>query len=568
MNIDIFKTPDPSGKLSRESYLIKNHIEEYDFIVKYCIDNNLLDIPFKEKVYLTINEMKKIPICKNSNCGKRVNFKNSSLGYYDYCSNRCMSSDPEINHKKERTSLSKYGVTKPQKLDSIKEKIIKTNQEKYGSNSPMCLLEIQEKSKKTLLKNWGVDNPNKSPEIINKRIESFKISDYKESYKKTSLERYGVEHPWMSDVIHQKSVASSADGKNKITFDKINVIFTKYPKHKLISIDYESENRICTAICPLSHEFKISRQNLYERKTNLSEICTICNPICRGISGQEVVLLNFIKEIYNGEIIENTRKVIPPYEIDIFLPDLKIGFEFNGLWWHSSLNKDKNYHFNKYKMCSDVGVSLITIWEDDWIYKNEICKSLISSKIGLLNKIYARNCTVSEISYKESKIFLDNNHLQGDCKSSVKIGLFFEDKLVSLMTFSKLRIFMNRQNKDRDTYELTRFCNKIDISVIGGASKLLSFFIKKYNPKEIETYSDNMISNGNLYRKLGFEFSHETNPGYYYLINKKKENRFSYRKDILVREGFDKNKSEEEIMMERGYHRIYNAGNKKWIYKK
>lgn len=566
MNLDIFKTPDPSGKLSKESYLIKNHPDKYDFIIKYCIDNNLLDITFKEKVYLTTNNVKKVPICKNPNCEKRVKFKNSTIGYYDYCSNKCMSSDPIIKSKKEQTSLSKYGVTNPQKLQSIKNKIINTNQERYGSNSPMCSIETQNKSKETLLKNWGVDNPNKSPELIKKRIESFKLSGYKESYKKASLAKYGVEHPWMHDEVHRKSVISSADGKNRITFSKINTIFNKYPHHKLVEIDYESEIKICTAICQIGHEFKISRQNLYERKINQSEICTICNPICRGISGQEIALLNFIKEIYQGEIIENTRKLISPYEVDIFLPNLNLAFEFNGLWWHSDLNKEKNYHFTKYKMCVDMGVNLITIWEDDWIYKNEICKSLISNKIGMSERIPARKCVVKEISYGESKKFLESNHLQGDCKSSVKIGLFHENELVSLMTFSKLRIFMNRQNKNTDTYELTRFCNKIDKSVIGGASKIFSFFIKKYNPSKIETYSDNMISNGNLYKKLGFSFSHETSPGYFYLINKKRENRFSYRKDILVKKGFDKNKSEEEIMLERGYNRIYNAGNKKWIF--
>ena len=132
------------------------------------------------------------------------------------------------------------------------------------------------------------------------------------------------------------------------------------------------------------------------------------------------------------------------------------------------------------------------------------------------------------------------------------------------MTFSKLRISLNSRGGDND-YELNRFCNLKGNLVVGGASKILKYFINNYNPEKIETYSDNLISNGDLYQKLGFDYKHTSRPGYWYLISGKKEHRYNWRKSKLVEMGADPNKTEEEIMMEWGYYRIYNAGNKKWV---
>ena len=208
MDLDIFKSTDSSGRMSKESYLFKNHKDEYDYIIDYCQKELIFDIPFKEKVYLCLHNIKKVPTCQNPSCQKRVNFKNSTLGYLKYCSNKCISSDPNIKKIKEEKSLERFGTKAPAQSLIIKEKIIRTNREKWGGNSPMSSKDIKDKSKKTLLKNWGVDNPNKSEELVEKRIKSFKsnIEQYKESYKKTSIERYGVEHPWSDPKIHKKTI--------------------------------------------------------------------------------------------------------------------------------------------------------------------------------------------------------------------------------------------------------------------------------------------------------------------------------------------------------------------------
>ena len=154
--------------------------------------------------------------------------------------------------------------------------------------------------------------------------------------------------------------------------------------------------------------------------------------------------------------------------------------------------------------------------------------------------------------------FLNENHIQGTVGGKINYGLYYDDELITIMTFGNGRNVMNGSNYE---WELLRFCNKINHSVIGGASKLLKHFIKENNPTNIISYADIRWSDGNLYNKLGFNYKNSSNPNYYYVVNKKREHRYKFRKDILVSEGFDSNKTEKQIMTERGYNRIYDCGN-------
>jgi hypothetical protein len=561
MNLDIFKKEDPSGKMSKESYILKNHREEYDYIVNYCEENEIFDIPFKEKIYLCLNSLKKRPLCKNPNCNGLVKFRNSTIGYLKYCSNRCISSDPDIIKIKEEKSIEKFGTKAPAQSKEIRDKIIETNQRKYGSNSPMCDEVVKNKSKKTLMCNWGVDNPSKSKEILEKRVDKFRenIDQYKESYKKTSLDKYGVDHPWKNPLIHKKTIDFFYKNYKERITNNLDKDF------EFIDFKLADKTNLLFKCKKCNKDFEILTYQFYWRKNSNKSICTLCYPISDTSSIVESEVLEFIRENYNGLIIPNDSNSIKPYEIDILLPGLKLGFEFNGVFWHSDKFKNKNYHLNKLNKAIDNKLRLITIWEDDWNIKRDICKSFILNKLGKSNKIWARKCKLQMVSYDESKTFLDENHLQGDCKSSIRIGLYFNNVLVSLMTFSKLRLPVGGKSK-KDIWELTRFCNKIDNVVVGGASKLLKYFIKIKNPIEIQSYSDNMISDGDLYSSLGFQYSHTSKPGYWYVINGIRYHRFNFRKDKLVKEGASPNKFEHEIMEEKGHLRVWSAGNKKWIF--
>lgn len=555
-----------SGKMSSEKFVSINYIDDYNYIKDYTKN---LDIPFKQKVYHAVYNIDIMIVCKNGKCDNPVKFKNSKIGYLNYCSNKCVGTDPDIIKKKEEKSILNFGTKTPGESDIIKKKIVKTNNERYGGNSPMSDINVLEKSRNTLLKNWGVDNPNKNETINKKRAESFKenIESYLENYKKKSLEKYGVEHPWMNKEIHKKTIEKFY--KNYEVRIKEKLLKSTY-NDKFIEFNFNDKKRVKLKCSKCDEEYLIEDYNFYYRINNDYEICTKCNPVGVNfnISNMESKLLNFIKDNYNGEILTNNRSLISPYEVDIYLPDLNLGFEFNGLYWHSELNKDKYYHYKKTKLCEEKGIQLIHIWEDDWIYKNDIIKSMILNKLNKSNKIWARKTEIKEVDNKLVRRFLNENHIQGFVGSKIKLGLFYENELVSLMTFGSLRKSMG-QNSSDNNYELIRFCNKKYTNVVGGASKMFKYFKEKYNPIKILSYSDNSYSIGNVYNTLGFEEEiKETKLNYYWVIDNKREHRYNFRKSNLIKKGYDINKSEKEIMYEDlGSFRIWGSGNKKWIWK-
>ena len=329
-------------------------------------------------------------------------------------------------------------------------------------------------------------------------------------------------------------------------------------------MSYDENNYEFPCDCGLNHNFKIYYKLLWQRKTSNTILCTICNPISKNISGLEIELENFIKNNYDGLIKFSDKEIIKPLELDIYLPELKLAFEFNGLWWHNELNKENNYHLNKTEECEKNNIQLIHIFEDDWLYKKDIVKSIILNKLNKSKKIWARKCQVKEISNNVYRDFLDNNHIQGYINSKIKIGLYYNNELVSVMGFGNYRIAMGKKKTNRGEYELLRFCNKLSTNIIGGASKLFKYFTEKYKPIEITTYADRCWSKGELYKTLGFNFVSKTQANYYYIIEGIRNFRFNFRKDKLIKQGFDSNKTEHQIMLERGIYRIYNSGNLKF----
>lgn len=445
--------------------------------------------------------------------------------------------------KYKKTLEEKYGCHF-NKLDLFKDKIKKTCNVRYGVDYPMNNDLIKSKHQSILLDKYGFTTPLKNELILEKSLS-------------TMISRYGCTYSMQVDSIKNKIITNSKiTKKEKIIKNNSNII----------DIDYV--NNIYRVFCDKCRNiFEITPHLFTLRNKYNTTVCTMCNKLDNK-SGMEYKLVDFIRSKYNGEIILNTRKVIPPFEIDIFIPELNIAFEFNGLYWHSELFKDKLYHFNKSNMCDENGIRLIHIWEDDWIYKPEIIKSMISNKLNTINdKIWARNCDIRLLNNNDLvRVFLNENHIQGYVGSKIKLGLFHNDELVSLMTFGRSRLIMNSIG-DNNRYELIRFCNKKNTVVVGAFSKLLEYFKNNNDFDEIITYADRSYSDGSVYSKNGFNYIGKTIPNYYYNVNGKRVHRFSFRKDILIKDGYDPNKTEAEIMIERGINKIFNSGNLKFIYK-
>jgi AraC-like DNA-binding protein len=276
----------------------------------------------------------------------------------------------------------------------------------------------------------------------------------------------------------------------------------------------------------------------------------------------EIEFFDFIVESTDSLVKNNVYDVIQGRELDIFIPDLKIAFEYNGLYWHSEINRTKNYHIGKTKQCYKNDIRLIHVFEDEWLNKKDIVKSRVLNILVQSNKIYARKCEIKEVNNTIKKQFLNDNHIQGTDKSNIKLGLYYNDELVSLMTFGKPRF-----NKKYE-WELIRFCNKLNTTVVGGASKLFKYFIKTYNPKSIISYSDLRWGSGQLYENIGMNYINTTSPNYYYIIGKARDTRHNYTKDKLVKQGYDPKQTEHEIMFDRKIYRIYDCGNRVYTWSK
>lgn len=296
-----------------------------------------------------------------------------------------------------------------------------------------------------------------------------------------------------------------------------------------------------------------------------------CPKCSHQTSSAENEIFEYIKTVYCGTVVHNNRIILRGKEIDIYLPELKIGFEYDGLIWHSEDYKGRYNLLEKMLECEKMGIRLIHIFEDEWISKKDICKSRIKSLLQGSSHIFARKCKIKELPYKDASSFLHENHIQDSVPSKVNIGLFYEDELVSVMTFGSLRRNLGYISKKDKYFEMLRFASKKGVNVIGGASKLLSYFIKTYNPEEIISYADKRWSNGNLYEKIGFTYTGDTKPNYFYITtnSQKRFSRFSYRKDILVKKyNCPPDITEKEFCRQIGFLRIYDCGNMKYVWKK
>lgn len=277
-----------------------------------------------------------------------------------------------------------------------------------------------------------------------------------------------------------------------------------------------------------------------------------------GTSKLEDDFVNFIKSFYSGEVITSVRDKIPPMELDIFLPEFNLGIEINGSYWHSEKFKSKDYHLRKYNLCVSKGIRLISIWEweilKDKIKIENFIRNLISEKV----KFQARKLEIKEVSIEEQREFLESNHLQGYISCSLALGLYTKnDELIQLMT---LRV---KSKKDK-LYEIGRLATKIGYSVIGGAERLFKNLQKMIDFQEIISYNNMDKFTGEVYERLGMKYESLSIP-YGWIIDGRYLPRYATQKSKLLKQGFNKNKSESEIMRSEGFEKIYFTGVSKFV---
>lgn len=385
----------------------------------------------------------------------------------------------------------------------------------------------------TLIERYGVDNISKIPGVTDKTIQ-------------TKIEKYGS----FSDLYLKKSFRNIQEKLRSLDID------FKISENEYSGVSSTTYDFYCLKC---GHEFQSSIDN------GKIPQCRQCNPVYG--SKEQMEVYDFIRSIYDGHIIVNDRTAMPDgKELDIFLPDLNLAIEYNGLYWHNDTRISDDYHFNKFMTAKSSGIHLIQIFSDVWKSRREVVERFLSNKVSHGDRIYARCCDLKKISSKEASAFLDTHHLQGASKSPVAYGLYHKNILVSVMVFSKPRLGVG---KNQTGYELVRFASaKV---VVGGASKLLTAFLKDYpETKEVYSFSDNTYSLGDLYQKLGFEHESDIPPSYYYVGPdfSVRHHRFKFRKAALRDMGVDTSLlTEKQIMIGLGYVRVYDAGKVKWVYR-
>jgi very-short-patch-repair endonuclease len=556
--IDFFTAENKNGLRSSEKYLSENYNNIFNSVINWSAA--YVNMQFKERIYLYMNHMLYKPKCLK--CGNDIKFTGSFIkGYRTYCSRNCACMSDNKKMKTIETNISRYGVGCVFKSDTIIEKIKNTNIELYGVENVFSSKAIKSKIKQTVLETYGNDQYSKTADFKKKYEKAIKAkygvshfsktNTFKNDFKATMTNRYGVDNPLKSAEIKEKM---------RVNCDKAFKARLKTKGYDVIKID----NYLITVMHPDGHIFTEDRRFLINRFNTNVELSTELLP--KYHSNPESDLISFIASLTNNLLL-NKRSISDGKEIDIYIPDKKVGIEFDGLYWHSNIYKDKQYHKNKTELCKNDGIQLLHVFEDEWANKKEIVKSIIRSKLGMIeNRIYARKCVVKELESKDCSKFLNENHLQGNVGSAVKLGLYFNNELVSVMTFGKKRVSMGVKARLDGEFEMMRFANKLNTTVIGGAGKLLKHFIKTNNPVSILSFADRRYSNGGLYKQLGFKFIGNTEPNYFYFKKNEliREYRFKYRKDILVKNGFDPSLTEFEIMAKRGFLQIYDCGSMKF----
>ena len=528
-------------------------------------------------------------------CGKLISIKMAKLGV-KYCSNACSSKSADRVKKYKSTMQERYGVNAPAQCKEIKAKMNATLKAHYGVETSAFESEsIRDKAKATLHAKYGVDCSLKNS-AVREKIKQTNLAKYgyecslsapevKERIKQTIHAKYGIEHISQATFVKDKKKAAlqvhygvdypiqSESVKQKIEQTNLQKYGTK---HAIQSKDVlEKRKQTNIAKYGVDHPAKTAevkekiRNTLKEqygvdalqqcaefKEMQLHEHSISCNT-----SKKE--LLQFIKSVYSGKIIENTRKVISPKELDIYLPEKQLAFEFNGTYWHSEhVGLSKNYHQEKTKACHKAKIRLIHIFEHEWLFNRDKIKSLIRSALGIYSiRLYARKCQIKPIGADMYRQFLLANHLQCAVNSSIRYGLFYQDELASVIGFGKSRF-------KKDEIELHRYCVKANYQIVGGFSKLIKYVCVNEHITKFVSYVDFSHFNGRGYKKAGFTLEYLTQPSYIYIKGSEIKSRMQCQKHKLSAflSAYYDDLSESDNMRLNGWYKVYDCGNLKLKY--
>ena len=465
-------------------------------------------------------------------CGNVADFKSFRAGYRRFCSTKCSANSTKTQIARKNTCLAKYGVEHVSQSPEVKQKTIDTCLTRYGVEHHLQNPEVLQKRAETNKQRYGGTSPNAS-------------ADIKQKIKNTNLARYNAVAPMGHPVVRDKTRVAQIKSWLPSKLEKLSETVTPvFDVSEYSSI----ETPVAWKCVDCGHEF------LSHLKYGKTPRCYKCYPA--HISKGEQEIADFITSL--GFAVEQQNKtLIAPHHLDIVIPDKKICVEFNGIYYHSK--HPKTYHLHKTQAAEHLGYQLLHVFEDEWRDKKSCIQNMLRSKLGVLQRIYARCCVVEQLNAHEESAFLTQHHLQGYTKSKVCYGLKYNGTTVAVMSFRRPRFTKNAE------WELLRYASSA--TIVGGASKLLSVFEKQNLPQSLISYADRRWSTGNLYRTLGFDEQAPTPPGFYYTDYQRRYNRMNFQKHKLANKvaTFDPALTEEANMNANGYYRIYDSGHRVFV---
>jgi hypothetical protein len=281
-----------------------------------------------------------------------------------------------------------------------------------------------------------------------------------------------------------------------------------------------------------------------------SGLCVSCHNMTS--TGQREIE-EFVRSL-GVDVICSSRSVIPPQEIDVWIPSKKFGIEFNGLYWHSEKFREKGYHDKKSHSIKEAGGSLLHVFEDEWKNKKKIVQSMILSRIGILpHRVGARSCLLVELEPKNRKEFFESSHIDGDTRSLISWGLIHDGKIVAAISLRK-----PQHKKWKNYLEVARFATAPGFSVPGGLGRLISQsskYSKELSYQGLLSYVDQRHGYGNSYQAVGFEKIGITSPRFWWTDYVSRFNRFSIRAN--KKDGI----TEKEAASKRGVERLWGNSN-------
>lgn len=551
-------------KTSRKSHilaelkLLTGNVGLFDYLCGiYNTDN-------PQQILYHVRDGSEIPVCA---CGKPRMFNKYSKGYFKTCGCKSCVNSMRVDSI-GKTTINKHGVMHTSMLESVQSKKKSTTFDRYGVEHNWKG-HMRQKGELTMLEKYGARHALQNKDIRKKRDDTCNDRHgtldflHCEKSMRTNEEKYGSAVPATTPEIKSKIRESNARTSMAIANAKLS-------KFGLSVVSYDSVKQKYELSCAKCGASFIAAGCTVNVKLRLGiDPCTTCNPLTQAsTSKKEKELAKFVAEEYSGRILQNYRGAVDGYELDIYLPDLNVAIEFNGLYWHSELYVDNKYHVNKTNAALACGISVYHVWEDDWDMRRDIVKSMICNIVNKSTKIHARKCDVVRLDNSSARKFFEKNHIQGWFNSSNSYGLVHGGALVSAMSFSKTR--MRSAKTAANEWELVRFASASGFSITGGASKLLSHFIKDVGPEIITSYCDISMSPDSaktVYSAIGFTLDSVTPPSPHWIIDGIRRNRLAFTKSKLIKMGYDEKKTSIEIMAEQKYYRCFDCGHWKFSLK-